>query len=175
MAILKIEYYPADILTIPAAPVNKFGSHLRDLAADMFETMYKFDGVGLAAPQVGLSQRLIVVDSRQAPNEKLVLVNPSIVSRQGQELGPEGCLSLPGLFAEVLRATEISVRATDCSGTPVSINATGFLARILQHEIDHLDGIVFPDRLDPFERDSKLTEYEKMRAEPVSNEFKGQE
>jgi peptide deformylase len=164
MAKLEIVHYPAEILKATAEPVSDFGKSLRDLATDMFETMYEFDGVGLAAPQIGLSIRMIVVDSRLAPEERLVIVNPRITGRQGEELGLEGCLSLPDLFAEVVRSARISVTAADCDGNPVSFDASGFLARIIQHEIDHLDGKVFVDRLDPFEKDVKLTEYEASRA-----------
>ena len=160
MAKLEIFHYPADILKTTAGPVTDFDKKLIDLADDMFETMYEFDGVGLAAPQIGVSRRLIVVDSRQAPDERAALVNPRITETSGEELGLEGCLSLPELFAEVVRASSIRVEADDTDGNPVTFDASGFFARVIQHEIDHLDGKMFIDRLDPFERGSKLTEYE---------------
>lgn len=168
MAIREISYYPAEVLSKISEPVTEFDKGFRDLVDDMFETMYEFDGVGLAAPQVGISQRLIIVDTRQAPEEKVAFVNPRITETSGEEIGLEGCLSLPDLYAEVLCAASIRVEAADCDGDPVSIEASGFFARVIQHEIDHLDGKVFIDRLDPFERAARLTEYEALRTAAIS-------
>jgi len=164
MAVCKVVHYPAQVLKTRARSVGKFGKKLRSFAADMFDTMYEFNGVGLAAPQLGLSQRVIVVDSRQGPAERMVLINPKIMRKTGKAVGEEGCLSLPDLFADVPRATEIEVTAVDCDGDPIRLNASGFLARIIQHEVDHLNGILFVDRLEPAERQRKLEEYDQLRA-----------
>ena len=164
MAVREVVHYPAEVLKKRSKPVAKFGKSLRSLVADMFDTIYEFDGMGLAAPQVGESQRVVVVDSRQGPAERVALVNPKITSRSGEELGEEGCLSLPDLFGYVTRATDIDVTAVDCDGDTLRLHATGFFARIIQHEIDHLNGVVFVDRLEIDERERKLEEYDKLRA-----------
>jgi len=170
MAVSRIVHYPAPVLKARAKPVTRFGKKLRSTASDMFDTIYEFDGVGLAAPQIGISERLVVVDSRQGPAERIALVNPKITRRSGQEVAEEGCLSLPELAGEVPRATEIDVTAVDCDGDPVRLKATGFLARIIQHEIDHLNGILFVDRLDHDQRERKLEEYDELRAAALAAE-----
>ena len=164
MTVCEVVTYPAQVLTVRAKPVTKFGKRLRGLVADMFDTMYEFDGVGLAAPQLGVSQRVVVADSRQGAAERLVLVNPKITGKRGEQTGEEGCLSLPELYADVTRATAIEVAAVDCDGDTLRVKASGFLARIIQHEIDHLNGILFIDRLKPDQRDEKLAEYDELRA-----------
>jgi len=122
---------------------------VRDLVRDMFETMRAASGVGLAAPQVGVGKRVIVVDVSPVEPDcpPLALVNPEIVERAGQVEGMEGCLSIPGVEGLVPRAESVRVRGKDDRGEPVEIRATGFLARALQHEIDHLDGVLFIDRI----------------------------
>jgi peptide deformylase len=141
--------YPDPFLTKKAASVARVDDKIRDLVRDMFETMYAASGVGLAAPQIGVGKRVIVVDV--SPVEEgsvpLALVNPGIVERGGQVEGTEGCLSLPGVEGVVPRAERVKVRALDPEGRPVKIEAEGILARALQHEIDHLDGILFIDRI----------------------------
>ena len=164
MAVREIVHYPAEVLKTRSKPVTKFGKPLRSLVADMFDTIYEFDGIGLAAPQVAESQRIVVVDSRQGPAERVVLVNPKITARSGKELGEEGCLSLPDLYGYVARATEIDVTAVDCDGDTLRLHASGFFARIIQHEIDHINGVVFVDRLELDERERKVEEYDKLRA-----------
>jgi peptide deformylase len=163
MAVREVVHYPAEVLKKRSKPVGKFGKPLRSLVADMLDTLYEFDGVGLAAPQVGESQRIVVIDSRQGPGEQVVLVNPKISGKNGEELGEEGCLSLPDLFGYVSRATEVDVTAVDCDGDTIRLHATGFFARIIQHEIDHLNGVVFVDRLEVDERERKISEYDKLR------------
>jgi len=161
MAKLKIHYYPDKILTRKAEPVTTFGPELEKLAKDMLETMDAHEGVGLAAPQVGISKRFLVL--REPEGEPMCLVNPLIEESEGREYGEEGCLSLPQMYARVARATRIKVRAQDVLGTPFEFEACDFLARIIQHECDHLEGIVFPDRLDVFTREEVLEQYEIVR------------
>lgn len=122
---------------------------VRELVRDMFETMHAASGVGLAAPQIGVGRRVIVVDVSPVETESppLALVNPEIVERSGSVEGMEGCLSVPGVEGMVPRAEFVLVRGLDPQGQPVRIRATGFLARALQHEIDHLDGVLFIDRI----------------------------
>lgn len=122
---------------------------IRDLVRDMFETMYSASGIGLAAPQVGVGRRVIVVDVSPAEKEiaPVALINPVIVEREGMVEGTEGCLSIPGVEGIVPRAESVLVRALDPQGQPVEMRAEGLLSRALQHEIDHLDGILFIDRI----------------------------
>ena len=161
MAILKIHYYPDKVLTRKAEPVTDFGPELEALAQDMLETMDESEGVGLAAPQVGVSKRLLVLCEPEG--EPICLVNPVIEESEGREYGEEGCLSLPQMYARVARATRVKVRAQDLLGEPVEFEAHDFLARIIQHECDHLDGIVFPDRLDVFTREELIEQWEVVR------------
>ncbi|GAB4371118.1 MAG: peptide deformylase [Deltaproteobacteria bacterium] len=141
--------YPDPFLATKAAPVSRVNDAIRNLVRDLFETMYEANGIGLAATQVGVGKRVIVVDI--SPVEEgappVALVNPEIVERNGCVRGPEGCLSVPGVEGEVDRAETIRVKGLDGKGAPVSISAGGLLARALQHEIDHLDGVLFIDRL----------------------------
>ena len=143
MAVYKVVYHPDPVLRAEATPVKHVDGHVQRLLANMADTMYAFRGVGLAAPQIGVSKRLVVVD---IGNGLFQLVNPKILRASGQGRGKEGCLSLPGLWGEVDRATEIVVWCLDQKGNEMRFRATGFLARVLQHEIDHLDGILFIDR-----------------------------
>lgn len=149
MAVLRVLTLGDPILLSKASPVTDFDEDLADLAASMRETMVDAPGVGLAAPQVGRPIRLFVYDSGE-DGESGTLVNPTISwsSAETQE-GEEGCLSLPGVYYPVVRAQSVRVEARDLTGAPVTREAEGFLARIFQHEIDHLDGILFIDRLAP--------------------------
>ena len=141
--------YPDPFLLRKAAPVIRVDDRIRELVRDMFETMYAASGVGLAAPQVGVGKRIIIVDVSPVDKEiaPIALVNPEIVERQGLVEGTEGCLSVPGVEGVVPRAESVLVRALDTQGQPVKIRAEGLLARALQHEIDHLDGVLFIDRI----------------------------
>ena len=144
----EILVYPDPFLARKAVPVAAVDDRIRDLVRDMFETMYASEGIGLAAPQVGVGKRVVVldvspVDETIAP---LAVVNPEIVWRDGSVTGVEGCLSVPGVQGEVCRAETVEVRGMDEQGTPLRIRATGILSRALQHEIDHLDGVLFIDR-----------------------------
>lgn len=161
MAVLDIVLYPDGPLTQKAAPYDVVGPEVAALAQDMYETMVAYDGVGLAGPQVGISKRILV--ACPPDGEPMCLVNPEISVMQGREEGEEGCLSLPSVYAKVPRAVRIHVRALDQTGAPVEFDAEGFVARIIQHECDHLDGIVFPDRLDIISREEVLHEFEDVR------------
>ena len=152
MAVLKVRRYGDPVLRRKAAEISEVTPELRRTIADMVETMYDEAGIGLAAPQVGISLRLMVLghDERREPR---ALINPAIVDRGGQVTAEEGCLSIPGVFAQLTRAEWVDVEATDLDGQPVKIHGKGLLARVLQHEIDHLDGVLFIDHLDPVTRD----------------------
>ncbi|MEZ5352669.1 MAG: peptide deformylase [Bryobacteraceae bacterium] len=148
--------YGDPVLETPCAPVEQFDTpEIHQLVADMFETMYANKGVGLAAPQVGVSQRLTVIDCSLGEDEsqKLVLVNPEIVSLEGAQIGEEGCLSIPGFREDVRRAQIAKVRACDAAGAPFEVTGEELLARALQHEIDHLNGVLFIKHLSMLKRD----------------------
>jgi len=161
MALCDIVLYPDDPLTQKAEAFDTIGPEVAELAADMLETMETFVGVGLAGPQVGVSKRIIVL--REPEHEPMCLVNPEISQMQGRVEGEEGCLSLPQIYAMVPRATRIRVRGFDERGRPLNFVARDFLARIIQHECDHLEGIVFPDRLDILSREATLREWDAVR------------
>ena len=152
MAVLKVRKYGDPVLRRRAAEISEVTPEIHRTIADMVETMYDEAGIGLAAPQVGVSLRLMVVghDERREPR---ALINPRIVDRGGQVTAEEGCLSIPGVFAQVARAEWVDVEAKDVDGHPVKLHGRGLLARVLQHEIDHLDGVLFIDHLDPVARD----------------------
>lgn len=162
MAVLDIVLYPDDPLTGVAEPYSEIGPEVAKLASDMLETTHAHQGVGLAGPQVGLLKQIVVV--REPEKEPLCLVNAEIVESDGRELGEEGCLSLPHLFAMVPRATFIRVRGMDERGNPLDFEARDFLARVIQHELDHLKGVMFVDRLDVLTRQDKLEEWAAIRA-----------
>lgn len=153
--ILRIRKYGDPVLETKADPVTEFDGELRQLAADMFETMYANKGVGLAAPQVGVSRRLAVIDPGAGEDEaaRIVLVNPEILVKEGTQIGEEGCLSIPGFREDVKRAWRVRVRAQDLEGKFFEIEGEELLARAIQHEIDHLDGILFLQHLSLLKRD----------------------
>jgi peptide deformylase len=152
MAVLKVRKYGDPGLRRRAAPIEEITPEIHRIVADMVETMYDEVGVGLAAPQVGIPLRLIVI-SDESTRQPRALVNPSIVEQSGQVTAEEGCLSIPGVFAPVSRAAFVRVDAQDLTGASTTVEGRGLLARVLQHELDHLDGILFIDRLDPVTRD----------------------
>jgi peptide deformylase len=149
VALLPIRTVPDPVLRTKCRPVERFDDELARLARDMVETMRAAPGVGLAANQIGSEVRLAVVDvsAGEDPDELLVLVNPEITAAEGRELDLEGCLSIPGLTDKVERAQSIEVTAQDLAGERVELAASGYLARAIQHEVDHLDGVLFVDRL----------------------------
>jgi peptide deformylase len=152
-------------LNQPAAPVTAFDESLERLIADMIDTMYAAPGVGLAAPQVGVSLRVAVIDLSvgKRGGELFTLVNPEFVERDGMQLEDEGCLSLPGFSATVARPSRAVVKALDRDGKERVIEGTGLLARALQHEIDHLDGLLFIDRLRGIRRDLIVRKIRKLQ------------
>jgi peptide deformylase len=152
MAVLKVRKYGDPALRRHAEPVGEVTPEIRLIIADMTETMYDEVGIGLAAPQVGISKRLIVIADEEGRGVQ-ALLNPAIVDRGGEATSEEGCLSIPGVFAPVTRAAWVKVEARSIDGKPLTINARGLRARVLQHEIDHLDGVLFIDRVDPMVRD----------------------
>jgi len=151
MAVLPIRLYGDPVLRRPAEPVASVTPEIERLIADLTETMYDSLGIGLAAPQVGVSLRLIVLDEGRGVAR--AYLNPVIVAEGGRAVGEEGCLSLPGIFADVERAEWVVVEAQAPTGAVIRQRARGLLARVFQHEIDHLDGVLFIDRLDKVTRD----------------------
>jgi len=161
---LGIEVLGAPVLRRETDEIEEIDAELRELVARMFATMYENNGQGLAAPQVGISKRLAVVDVPPRPGETYVLVNPRIVSTgEARSRGTEGCLSIPGVSEVVERSAEVVVVAQDLNGEPLRIAADGELARCFQHEIDHLDGVLYIDRLSPLTRKLLLSRYRKRQ------------
>jgi peptide deformylase len=152
MAVLKILRYGDPGLRRKAEPVGAITPELKRRIGDMVDTMYDEVGIGLAAPQVGIALRLIVVGDEDGRDTQAI-INPVITDRRGEALAEEGCLSLPGIFAPVARAEWVRVEAQDIHGKPLTIEARGLRARVLQHEMDHLDGVLFIDHLDAMARD----------------------
>ena len=144
MAVYNIVKIGDSVLREKAKPVLRINSNIYRLLDNMKDTMYEADGVGLAAPQIGISKRVVVIDVGEGPLE---LINPEIISTSGEAVDTEGCLSIPGIQEEVVRAAEAKVKALDRHGNEIVINGTELLARALQHEIDHLEGILFVDRV----------------------------
>jgi len=167
MAVLDIKKYPAPVLKKKAAAVSVFDEELQKLIDDMVETMYAAPGVGLAAPQVGISKRLAVIDisSRDDQHPLIVLINPCVLRTAGEVEFEEGCLSLPEYTAKVKRSESLVVRAHDRNGDEVEIEADGLLAIALQHEIDHLDGFLLIDRISPIKREFFKKRYKKKKTE----------
>ncbi|HDX9576950.1 peptide deformylase [Bacillus sp. FJAT-53711] len=157
MATLEIVKHPNEVLETPCERVINFDKKLVKLLKDMHETMLIADGVGLAAPQVGVSLQVAVVDIDD-DNGKIELINPIILEQRGEQVGPEGCLSFPGLFGDVTRAEYIKVRAQNRRGKVFLLEADGFLARAIQHEIDHLHGVLFTSKVTRYYEENELEE-----------------
>jgi peptide deformylase len=153
MAKLPILEFPDPRLRTVAKPVEQFDAALSRLIDDMFETMYAAPGIGLAATQVDVHRRLLVLDVSGDESRPMVFVNPEILSAEGHQVYQEGCLSVPGIYADVTRADRIRVRALDRTGAPFELDADGLLAVCIQHEMDHLAGKVFVDYLSPLKRE----------------------
>ena len=154
--VLKILKYGEPVLEQSADPVTEFDTpELNELIDNMFETMYAAKGVGLAAPQVGLSQRVSVIDLSvgEDPAQKIVIINPEVILQEGKQTGEEGCLSIPGFREQVTRANRVMVRAQNAQGETVELPGEELLARAFLHEIDHLNGILFLNHLSPLKRD----------------------
>lgn len=174
MAILPIRKYPDPVLRKTAEPVTIIDAKLRQLAADMVETMQEAQGVGLAAPQVGESIRMVIVDFDPENGDPKVLINPVIVKRSGRkELKAEGCLSFPGVHTQVKRSPRVVCEAQNLDGEIVEYQAEGLCARAVQHELDHLEGMLFVDKAGPSDKQSLERELEEM--EESYAELHGQE
>ncbi|MDZ4813123.1 MAG: peptide deformylase [Pseudomonadota bacterium] len=163
MAKLTILEFPDPRLRTKAVSVETFDSALQQLIDDMLETMYAAPGIGLAATQVDVHKQLLVLDISESKDQPMVLVNPHILRVAGEQVYQEGCLSVPGIFADVTRANEITVQSLDRRGAPFTIEADGLLAICIQHEIDHLAGKVFVDYLSALKRDMVRKKLEKHR------------
>lgn len=160
MTVLKITEYPAKVLAEVGEPVEAFDDGLKKLVADMFETMYEAEGVGLAAPQVGLSLRLFVMD---CDGIKLVAANPEILETDGEQAGDEGCLSVGKVASPLKRAARVRLRAQDAEGNFFEREAAGLAARCFQHETDHCDGTLFINRLSPLKREMVKKRFQKLK------------
>jgi len=162
MAHLKIHTYPSPVLKKYAEPLTDFGPKMQKFFDDMIETMYLDDGVGLAAPQVGVSSQILIACPTAKPGEEYVIVNPKILSESGREAEMEGCLSLPGLAVKVERSKKIHLRFQDRNGKTWEVKLKDFFARVIQHEMDHLKGILLIDRVPFDQRQELLAEYKRL-------------
>ncbi|MBQ9658447.1 MAG: peptide deformylase [Clostridia bacterium] len=149
MAIRKIREEGDEILSKKSREVEKVDERIQELIDDMLETMYKANGVGLAAVQVGVLKQVIVIDIEEEEHDPVILINPKIIKEKGKQEVEEGCLSFPNKFAKVIRPAEITVEALDRNGEPFKIKAKELMAQAISHEIDHLNGIVFVDKIIP--------------------------
>jgi len=165
MSLLKIVTWPNPILETPADPVTEFNGDLKQLAESMFETMYSAPGVGLAAVQVGVPKRLFVMDCSggKDPAQRVVMINPEVISMEGKQNGEEGCLSFPGIFFGVERNLRAIVRAHDVNGNEFELDGTELTARCMLHETDHCDGIVFLDKMTPLKREIVKRKIKKLQ------------
>lgn len=168
MAVLSILEFPDPRLRTRAAPVTVFDAKLKQFVADLFESMYAANGVGLAATQVDVHQRVLVADMSEGRNQPLALINAQIVEKEGSQVYQEGCLSFPGLYADVTRALKVRVKAQDIDGKEFVIEAEGPLAVCIQHEMDHLEGKVFVDYLSSLKRSLLLKRLNKQRKQAAS-------
>ena len=164
MALLKIVKYGDPVLETPGDPVTEFDDKLKKLVSDMFETMYSAPGVGLAAPQVGVSKRLFVMDCSggKDPAQRVALINPVILRVEGEQNGDEGCLSFPDIFLPVKRSLRAVVQAQDTDGNEFEVDGLELTARCMLHETDHCDGIVFLDHTTPLKRELVKRKIKKM-------------
>lgn len=167
MALLKIVLYPEPVLTTLGKPIGEeeFGENLQTLIEDMFETMYKAQGVGLAAPQVGISKRLFVMDVplEDEKSNKFAMINPEVIAREGEQNGDEGCLSFPGIYTKIRREARTVVRYQDVFGEYQELDCTDLSARCVLHETDHCDGIVFLDRMTTLKRELAKRKIKKLQ------------
>jgi len=168
MAKLIVLETPDPRLRTKAQPVTVFDAELKRLVADMFETMYEAPGIGLAATQVNVHKQLLVLDVSEDKNEPHVFINPRVVAKDGIQTYQEGCLSVPGIFADVERANRITVEAQDVDGKTFTVEADGLFAVCIQHEMDHLAGRLFIDYLSPLKREMVLKKLDKQRRSAAS-------
>ncbi len=167
MPILQILQYPDERLHKVAAKVTEVNSAIRKLVQNMAETMYAAPGVGLAATQVDVHEQIIVIDVSETKNQLMVFINPEILSRSGESVGEEGCLSVPGIYENVHRAEKVTVRALNQKGEVFTLDAEGFLAVCIQHEIDHLKGKVFVEYLSQLKQTRLRAKLKKRRREAM--------
>lgn len=161
MAFLEVLRFPDERLRTVAKPVAQVDDSIKKIIADMFETMYQENGIGLAATQVNIHQRIVVIDVSEDKEEQLVFINPEITKKDGSTISEEGCLSVPHSYAKVDRAETVTVKATNIDGQEFSLDADGLLAICIQHELDHLQGKLFVDYLSPLKRQRIRTKLEK--------------
>jgi peptide deformylase len=156
--------WPDPVLAKPGEKVTVFDAKLKKLTEEMFESMYAAQGIGLAAPQIAISKRITVIDVsfKKNPADRIVLINPEIVEREGKQVEEEGCLSLPEIREKVSRAAKVKVRAQDVTGKWFEMEGEELLGRAIQHEIDHLDGVLFIDRLSRLKRDLVIRKIKKL-------------
>ena len=156
--------WPNPVLSKPGEKVTVFDAKLKKLTEEMFDSMYAAQGIGLAAPQIAISKRITVIDVsfKKNPTDRIVLINPEIVSREGKQVEEEGCLSLPEIREKVSRAAKVKVKAQDVTGEWFEVEGEELLARAFQHEIDHLDGLLFIDRLSRLKRDLVIRKIKKL-------------
>jgi peptide deformylase len=173
MALRTILEFPDPRLRTKARPVTRFDERLEHLIDDMFETMYAAPGIGLAATQIDVHQRLIVIDISEDRSGQLVVINPEILSREGEATMEEGCLSVPGYFDEVQRAAKVLLRAQDRTGAVFEMECNELLAACVQHEIDHIDGKLFVDYLSDLKRDRVRKKLDKERKEKAKTSISG--
>ncbi|QDT64232.1 peptide deformylase [Calycomorphotria hydatis] len=173
---MKIVHYPHPALFFESAPVREINAQLRTIVSEMFELMYAANGIGLAANQVGLPLRLFVINptgDKEEKDQEFVFLNPQILKRNGVAIGEEGCLSLPDLHGDVRRAERITVEAYDLKGQPYRLELNDLPARVVQHEYDHIDGILFLDRLDPEDKAKLDAALEEMSATFAGQQAEG--
>ena len=177
MAIRDIVLFPDKVLTTACEPVDEVDDQIRELVDDMVETMYDAPGIGLAAPQVGVPLRITVIDvSGPEEREELhVFINPEIIETEGNLVWEEGCLSIPGVYEKVNRAAQVKVRALDRDGEPFELEAEELFAVAIQHELDHLDGVLFLDHLSGLKRRLAVKKYKKHLANVARSEEEGDE
>lgn len=164
MAVRDIVLFPNDVLTTPCSEVEEVDESTRQLVKDLAETMYDAPGVGLAAPQIGVLKRVTVIDVSKPDEDDdlVVLINPEVIRREGKITWEEGCLSFPGLYEKIDRANSVTVRALNLDGETFEIEGEGLLAVAMQHEIDHLDGVLFTDRMSHLKKRRAMKKYKKI-------------
>lgn len=155
LSVRKIVTYPSEILEVQCKPVQQFDKKLSKILNDMYDTMIEFDGVGLAAPQIGLDVQIAIVDIDDDTGT-IEMINPEILETNGEQTGPEGCLSFPGLYGEVIRPYFVKIKAQDRKGKYYTLEAEDFLARAILHEIDHLQGILFTSKVTRYLEEAEL-------------------
>jgi len=153
MSILEILQYPDERLRVNTKPITNFDAKLKQQINDMYETMYHYQGIGLAGPQVNFPYKIFVMDVSENRKQPLCIINPEILDQEGERVEEEGCLSLPGIYAKVQRASKLLLRATNAEGKSIEVEALSLMSHCIQHEMDHLEGILFIDHLSRLKQD----------------------